>query len=317
MLFGSFIQPSLATAQPPRGESRHHGPRPDGDRGPRDGDRGGPRFGGRGFGGPPSGDSDRRRGGGPPPEIMIRMYPVMNTLDADNDGEISASEIENAAASLKRIDRNGDGKLTIDEMRPVYASGREGRMGPPERRGDGGRPPFSRDGAGRPDRDRPDGVRPDMDRPNGDSPARGDRTRDGGARDGDRDGDRPGGRRPGMTRRGPSEDSDSATETRRRGGPRSADRRAGDPSPFFARLFEERDKDGDGKLSGDEIPPQMAGRLDRIDSDGDKAVSREEMQSMMEKIRSGDAGRASSRNRDRGDGGGRPGGEIPRRPDSK
>jgi uncharacterized protein YuzE len=39
------------------------------------------------------------------------MLPVMTVLDADQDGEISAKEIENAVAALKGLDKNKDGKL--------------------------------------------------------------------------------------------------------------------------------------------------------------------------------------------------------------
>lgn len=67
------------------------------------------------------------------------MMPVLAALDADSDGELSASEIENASKALHRLDKNGDGKLTLDEMRPdpramANAMGRqgdgEGPMGP-------------------------------------------------------------------------------------------------------------------------------------------------------------------------------------------
>jgi len=45
-----------------------------------------------------------------------------------------------------------------------------------------------------------------------------------------------------------------------------------DPEAFFA----ERDADGDGKLSGEEISERMRGRLEAIDTDGDGAVTKEE-----------------------------------------
>ena len=43
---------------------------------------------------------------------------LMQALDADGDGEISAKEIEGAVDALKQLDRNGDGKLSGDELRP-------------------------------------------------------------------------------------------------------------------------------------------------------------------------------------------------------
>ncbi|HEX8295672.1 MAG TPA: hypothetical protein VF593_05195 [Chthoniobacteraceae bacterium] len=45
--------------------------------------------------------------------------PIMAALDADKDGEISAAEIANAAVALKAADKNGDGKLTGEEVRPA------------------------------------------------------------------------------------------------------------------------------------------------------------------------------------------------------
>lgn len=41
-------------------------------------------------------------------------------------------------------------------------------------------------------------------------------------------------------------------------------------------LFAQRDKDGNGKLEGDEISERMQARLTELDSDNDKAVSKDE-----------------------------------------
>jgi hypothetical protein len=60
-----------------------------------------------------------------PPTIMAQLrrqfmsyHPVLSALDADHDGEISASEIDHATAALKKLDRNHDGYLTADELIP-------------------------------------------------------------------------------------------------------------------------------------------------------------------------------------------------------
>ena len=79
----------------------------------------------------------RRRGGppfGPPPGMdregpMLPGIQVIETLDADRNGVLSAEEIKQAANRLKKLDRNGDGKLSPLE----YEFG--GRPG-------GGRPEF-------------------------------------------------------------------------------------------------------------------------------------------------------------------------------
>ncbi|MHB1036820.1 MAG: O-methyltransferase [Pirellulales bacterium] len=65
--------------------------------------------------------------------------PVVNALDANGDGELSAEEIAGASKVLKALDKNGDGKLGRDEMRPQGA-GRGGAGGPggPGGRGAGG-----------------------------------------------------------------------------------------------------------------------------------------------------------------------------------
>ncbi len=55
------------------------------------------------------------RGDGPRPP----MPPLVAALDANHDGVIDATELSNAAAALKTLDKNGDGQLTPDELRPA------------------------------------------------------------------------------------------------------------------------------------------------------------------------------------------------------
>jgi hypothetical protein len=50
--------------------------------------------------------------------IFMRVNPVLAALDTDHDSEISASEIRNALAALKRLDLNGDGLLLPVEIAP-------------------------------------------------------------------------------------------------------------------------------------------------------------------------------------------------------
>jgi Ca2+-binding EF-hand superfamily protein len=49
---------------------------------------------------------------------FMRVNPVLAALDADHDGEISAAEIANSSSALKKLDRNGDGRLSPDELLP-------------------------------------------------------------------------------------------------------------------------------------------------------------------------------------------------------
>ncbi len=68
----------------------------------------------------------------------MRMLPLMVALDADQDGEISSAEIENASTTLKTLDRNEDGRLDREELRPM--GGRRGGPGGPGGPGGAGGP---------------------------------------------------------------------------------------------------------------------------------------------------------------------------------
>ena len=56
-------------------------------------------------------------------ERRLRGLPAFRALDIDDDGDISADEIDAAPASLASLDDDGDGRLSRDELRP-------GRGGP-------------------------------------------------------------------------------------------------------------------------------------------------------------------------------------------
>lgn len=98
-------------------------------------DAGGPPDGQRpareaGPGNGPEGRHDRR----PPPS------PLMEALDTNHDGIIDSNEIANAPAALKKLDKNGDGKLTPDELRPQHPPRGEGQDRPPGPDGQGRQP---------------------------------------------------------------------------------------------------------------------------------------------------------------------------------
>jgi EF hand len=76
---------------------------------------------------PPQGDNEgppHRHRFPPPPR-----NPLMEVLDLNHDGELSAEEIAKAPESLKKLDKNGDGKLSEDELRPQHRR-RAHRRGP-------------------------------------------------------------------------------------------------------------------------------------------------------------------------------------------
>lgn len=53
-----------------------------------------------------------------------RVLPVQAALDADSDGVIAGAELNNASAALRKLDKNNDGQLTENELRPNFERGR-------------------------------------------------------------------------------------------------------------------------------------------------------------------------------------------------
>jgi len=97
-----------------------------------------------------AGDSPRR-----PP-----VPPIIAALDTNGDGVIDADEIANASAALKKLDKNGVGRLTVDQLLgrpPGGPDWRAARRGPGGPEGPGDRPgPPPGDDRPRPPRPPPD-----------------------------------------------------------------------------------------------------------------------------------------------------------------
>lgn len=241
--WSSFVSLGLAAAVSMAQQPPPPGDRAGGDRPPRDGDR------------------------GPPP--------FMAALDVNSDGMLDQDEIEMAVDSLKTLDKNRDGKLTMEELMPPRAQGGPG--GPSGPGGPGGfGDPGGRGGPGGGfaalvqefDKNK-DGALSKDEVPE-------DRQRIFEFADRNKDG----------------KIDQAEIESMARG--------FGGGGDMFATL----DKDGDGKVSKAEAPERMQGFFDRIDTNKDGFLSKEETEAM----------------RNRGGGGGarpggdRAGGERPARP---
>ncbi len=59
----------------------------------------------------------------------VVVHPLMQALDTDRDGMLSAKEIRAAVRELKKLDTNRDGKLTPDELVPAAPMGAVGAGG--------------------------------------------------------------------------------------------------------------------------------------------------------------------------------------------
>jgi len=76
---------------------------------------------------PPTGGRPGGTGGQPGgPGGQRIVSPLIEALDSNKDGVIDAVEIAQAADSLKKLDKNADGKLTEDEFRPMRPGGQGG-----------------------------------------------------------------------------------------------------------------------------------------------------------------------------------------------
>lgn len=187
------------------------------------------------------------------------QQPLMTALDTDNDGVISAEEIEKAAAALKKLDQDEDGKLSAEELRAVPGRGfgdREagGRGAFGARGGFGRRGPFG--GRGQPDE------------------------RDAGEL-GQRRGR--GGFGPGGIGRGGFGG--------RPGGDQGAPRGAfGFAAPNSVEGILSRDQNGDGKVTKDEWLAPLERIFDRADANGDGALDKEEMDRIAERFQPRDVG---------------------------
>lgn len=70
---------------------------------------------------PPNNGMDERM------QRMLQRLPLIAALDADGNGEISSQELENSVTALNTLDKNGDEKISSDELRPARRERGRGR----------------------------------------------------------------------------------------------------------------------------------------------------------------------------------------------
>jgi EF hand len=94
-----------------------------------------------GAAGEPGRPGQNREGGpgGPGGARGQMVAPLFAALDVNKDGVIDAEEIKNAPAALAKLDKDGDGKITQEEMRPARPGGDRPNLGEDGREGQGPR----------------------------------------------------------------------------------------------------------------------------------------------------------------------------------
>lgn len=243
------------------------------------------------------------------------MHPVMAALDADHDGTVSAQELAAAPKALRQLDQDGDGVLSAEELRPRFGRERERPAG-----GGNANDmvntlmAFDQNGDGMLQKSEvPERMQGLFAR--GDADKNGTLTREelqklssaSAAQEGNRGG---GGRFRDQVVAALDKDGDgslnaaeiaaasaslAALDRNRdgaitedevrpqfgpggRGGPGGARR---DPAEMAAHMMEEWDKNGDAKLTKDEMPERMQFRFTEADTDGNGSLSKAELQAMM------------------------------------
>ena len=225
-------------------------------------------------------------------------------------------------AAIGSLSMAGMLAVTSIAQPPEGDAPREGRRPGGRADGDAGRPENGeRPEDGRAEGDRRDGERRDGERPDGGRRASG--RPDGGRPDGafgGRDGMRGGD--PKMSARMMMERFDkdgdkklnseelvaALSEMRPPGGPEGANGGPGGPggAAWADNMFKQNDKDGDGKLTGDEIPERMRQGMARVDTNNDGSVDRAEVERMMKNFGGGAGGGRPPRDGQPGEGGDRP-----------
>ena len=233
---------------------------------------------------PPEGRQERPRDGGPDGRPRF-PNPVLEAIDADKNGELSAEEIANAATALKTLDKNNDGKLDMAETRPNFEGMGRGFGGPP-----GGGPRFEGGFGGGPGFGGGQGGGGSEEMMNRliamDANKNGKLEKD----------EVPERMQSMFTRADKNEDGaidkeEMTAMVRERSGGQGTGFGGGQGGfggrEFLTQMMERADVDKDGKLSGDEIPPFMRERLEQTDTNKDGALDKSELEAAAARMSEG------------------------------
>lgn len=204
--------------------------------------------------------------------------PLLAVMDKDQDGVLSAEEIEHATAALKTLDKNNDGKLDQSETRPNFEGMGPGGFGGGGFGGGQGDGPaeqmlarlmeMDNDKDGKLSKDElPERLQSMM--------ARGDKNEDGFL-----------------------DKAEIMASARERSGGQGGQGGGfggggfggGGGPEMVGQLMQRADANKDGKLSGDELPPFMRERLEQIDTNKDGSVDKTELEAGMSQMRGGFGG---------------------------
>ena len=179
-------------------------------------------------------------------------------LDSDRNGELSSEEITAAADVLRKLDRNSDGKLTLNELP---------------------RPPFMRPG-GEQNREEVMCRLGGMDRNND-----GKITKE----------ELPERMQENFSKMDTNGDGSLDREELRQLWQRMSGQSGGGQGGNLIERLKSLDANGDGKISREEAP--ALGLFDRLDSNGDGFIDKEEAQAAAERMRNPDGEGAKKENR--------------------
>jgi Ca2+-binding EF-hand superfamily protein len=181
------------------------------------------------------------------------MSPLPNrmflAIDANNDGVINAQELRRAAAALRVLDADGDGNITLAEISPPM--GPAGPMGGPVSMID---QMLAQYDANRDGQLTPNEVQPPLSRmfPQWDANGDGVVTRE-------------------------ELTAAAANGGNQFGGPMGGGFNPQQNGMQMMQQMRQFDRNGDGYLTPNEVPPQMAGMLQGADRNGDGAIDAQEM----------------------------------------